>query len=30
MPARSASRPAENTFDDFPAALEDQDDDLPF
>jgi single-strand DNA-binding protein len=32
MPARSGGRPAasENTFDDFPAALEDQDDDLPF
>jgi single-strand DNA-binding protein len=32
MPARSGARPAagENTFDDFPAALEDQDDDLPF
>ncbi len=31
-PARSGSRPAagENTFDDFPAALQDQDDDLPF
>ena len=30
-PARSGGRPAsENTFDDFPAALEDQDDDLPF
>ncbi len=31
-PARSGSRAAgsENTFDDFPAALEDQDDDLPF
>jgi single-strand DNA-binding protein len=28
-PARSASRTSE-TFDDFPAALEDQDDDLPF
>jgi single-strand DNA-binding protein len=33
MPARSGARPAasgENTFDDFPTALEDQDDDLPF
>jgi len=32
MPARSGGRPAasENSFDDFPAALEDQDDDLPF
>ena len=30
-PARSGGRPASgNTFDDFPAALEDQDDDLPF
>lgn len=30
-PARSGGRPAgENTFEDFPAALEDQDDDLPF
>jgi single-strand DNA-binding protein len=30
-PARSGGRAAsENTFDDFPAALEDQDDDLPF
>ncbi len=34
-PARSAPRPAaagakDNSFDDFPAALEDQDDDLPF
>ena len=30
-PARAGGRPAsENTFDDFPAALEDQDDDLPF
>ena len=31
-PARSGSKAAgsENTFDDFPAALEDQDDDLPF
>ncbi|HEY0242198.1 MAG TPA: single-stranded DNA-binding protein [Gemmatimonadaceae bacterium] len=31
-PARTAGRAAatENTFDDFPAALEDQDDDLPF
>lgn len=30
-PARAAGRAAsENTFDDFPAALEDQDDDLPF
>jgi single-strand DNA-binding protein len=31
-PARSGGRPAasENSFDDFPAALEDQDDDLPF
>ena len=31
-PARSGARPAasENTFDDFPAPLEDQDDDLPF
>jgi single-strand DNA-binding protein len=30
-PARSGGRPAGgNTFDDFPAALEDQDDDLPF
>ncbi len=31
-PARSGARPAasENTFDDFPAALQDQDDDLPF
>ncbi|HZK78153.1 MAG TPA: single-stranded DNA-binding protein [Gemmatimonadaceae bacterium] len=32
-PARSAGKTAsgtENTFDDFPAALEDQDDDLPF
>ncbi len=35
-PARSPSRPAssgnakDNSFDDFPAALEDQDDDLPF
>lgn len=32
MPARSGARPAatENSFDDFPTALEDQDDDLPF
>ena len=32
MPARSGSKSSgsENTFDDFPAALEDQDDDLPF
>lgn len=29
-PARSAAKSSENTFDDFPAALEDQDDDLPF
>jgi single-strand DNA-binding protein len=30
-PARSAGgRSSENTFDDFPSALEDQDDDLPF
>jgi single-strand DNA-binding protein len=29
-PARSGGRASENTFDDFPAALEDQDDDLPF
>jgi len=30
-PARSGGRTSsENTFDDFPAALEDQDDDLPF
>lgn len=31
-PARSGGRPAtsENSFEDFPAALEDQDDDLPF
>jgi single-strand DNA-binding protein len=31
-PARSGSKASgsENTFDDFPAALEDQDDDLPF
>ena len=30
-PARSAgARGSENTFDDFPSALEDQDDDLPF
>ncbi len=30
-PARSAGgRGSENTFDDFPSALEDQDDDLPF
>lgn len=29
-PARSGGRANENTFDDFPAALEDQDDDLPF
>ena len=31
-PARSGARPAasENTFEDFPAPLEDQDDDLPF
>jgi len=29
-PARSAGKSSENTFDDFPAALEDQDDDLPF
>ena len=31
-PARTAGRaaPTGNTFDDFPAALEDQDDDLPF
>ncbi|MBA2708902.1 MAG: single-stranded DNA-binding protein [Gemmatimonadaceae bacterium] len=33
-PARSAGRaaasPGENSFDDFPSALEDQDDDLPF
>lgn len=33
-PARSAGRaaasPGENSFDDFPTALEDQDDDLPF
>ncbi|HZI99311.1 MAG TPA: single-stranded DNA-binding protein, partial [Gemmatimonadaceae bacterium] len=30
-PARSGARPSsENKFDDFPAALEDQDDDLPF
>jgi len=32
-PARSGARPAAaggNTFDDFPTALEDQDDDLPF
>jgi single-strand DNA-binding protein len=32
MPARTGARPAagENSFEDFPAALEDQDDDLPF
>ncbi len=29
-PARSGGRGAEGTFDDFPTALEDQDDDLPF
>ena len=29
-PARSGGKASENTFDDFPAALEDQDDDLPF
>ncbi len=29
-PARSGGRASENTFDDFPAALQDQDDDLPF
>ena len=29
-PARSASRSSSETFDDFPAALEDGDDDLPF
>ena len=29
-PARSASRQSNESFDDFPAALEDQDDDLPF
>ena len=29
-PARSGGRSSENTFDDFPTALEDQDDDLPF
>ena len=29
-PARSAGKAGGNSFDDFPAALEDQDDDLPF
>lgn len=29
-PARSAPRAANESFDDFPSALEDQDDDLPF
>jgi single-strand DNA-binding protein len=29
-PARSTGKSSENSFDDFPAALEDQDDDLPF
>ena len=29
-PARSAGRTSTESFDDFPAALEDQDDDLPF
>ena len=29
-PARSGGKSSENSFDDFPAALEDQDDDLPF
>jgi single-strand DNA-binding protein len=29
-PARSAGKSSEQSFDDFPAALEDQDDDLPF
>jgi single-strand DNA-binding protein len=29
-PARSPSRSSTETFDDFPSALEDQDDDLPF
>ena len=29
-PARSAGKTSENSFDDFPTALEDQDDDLPF
>lgn len=29
-PARSGGRASGNAFDDFPAALEDQDDDLPF
>lgn len=29
-PAKSASRSSSESFDDFPAALEDQDDDLPF
>jgi single-strand DNA-binding protein len=29
-PARSGGRQSNESFDDFPAALEDQDDDLPF